>query len=92
MKFKLLIILMLSALFLTGCVSSWYGTGKVLDKSYTPSHLQYYGKNMWMNAPACYRLMVRDYNGDDHTGCVKQHVWDGATIGESIKLTEETAS
>lgn len=90
MTFKLLLILLISVIFLTGCVSTWFGTGRVIDKSYTPGHLAYYGKNMWMNEPACYRLMVREYNGDDHSGCVKRSVWDAAEVGKTITLNEQT--
>lgn len=74
----------------------WEGTGKVLDKTHHGSYISFIscgkGSLCPYNVPECYQLTVREYNGDEHTGCVRAKVWEDTTVGQTITLTKETAS
>ncbi|QFG10208.1 hypothetical protein PBI_EGAD_66 [Arthrobacter phage Egad] len=88
----ILMILAFILLFVTSCSGSWYGTGVVTDKTHRGAYISYCGKSCFYTVPECYRLTVREYNGDEHTGCVRAKVWEDTAVGRSIVLTKETAS
>lgn len=72
---------------------NWYGTGTVVDKSYRGSYVSIMscGKATCpYTVPECYQLTVQEYNGDEHTGCVREKIWENAMLGHEITLTKDT--
>lgn len=67
----------------------WTGTGYVVHKQYDPSTVIPSGKTT-TSITECYRLIVKDVDGKNHSGCVKSEVWEMAEVGEKITLTKET--
>lgn len=91
---KRIIPALMAALMLAGC--GWTGTGTVLDKGHRSAWVQMIptGQNGSMTTiyhPECWELTVKDIEGDTHSGCVKQSIWETAVVGSSITLTKETA-
>lgn len=70
----------------------WYGSGTVTDKTYRGSYVSIMscGKATCpYTVPECYRLTVREHNGDEHTGCVSPRVWEDAMLDHHINLTPQ---
>lgn len=67
----------------------WYGSGTVVDKSYSGSYISYCGKGCFTTIPECYRLKVVEDNGDEHTGCVSPRVWEDAMLDHYINITPQ---
>ncbi|QFG09358.1 hypothetical protein SEA_SLOOPYJOE_66 [Arthrobacter phage Sloopyjoe] len=72
----------------------WYGTGTVVDKTYRGSYVSIMscGKTTCpYTVPECYRLTVREYNGDEHTECVRPKFWEDTVVGKTVTLTKENS-
>lgn len=88
---RIFIAMILAFIFLalTAC-GTWYGKGTVTEKEHRGSYISYCGKGCFYTVPECYRLTVREYNGDEHSGCVRAKVWEDTAVGRQITLTEDT--
>lgn len=89
-RIVLLMVVAFILLAVTSCASNWYGTGTVVEKTHRASYLSYCGKGCFVMIPECFQLTVEEYNGDTHTGCVREKVWEDAMLGHQITLTENT--
>lgn len=84
----------LAVLALTGCGGTWYGTGVVIEKHYNPSYestmIISCGKGACVipnTVPECYWMKVKASDGE-HEGCVRAKVWEDATVGKTITISE----
>jgi len=88
---KLVSLIIICLVFLTGCSHQWYGSGYVLEKDHTPSYRyqQYCGRNCYTTAtkPECYRLLIQADDGTQQDGCViDKKVWETAAVGRYITI------
>jgi hypothetical protein len=76
---------------LTGCGSTWYGTGIVKGKSTIDNEVVITCGTQ--SCPSfkdyCLYLKIEDKRGVDHEGCVSERVWDDAMIDHQITITKE---
>lgn len=92
MKKKLMFIVyaLIVALSMASCATQWYGKGVVVTKQYDAPYMYMIscGKGVMcpMTHPECYKLIIKDIDGETHEGCVQPEDWERAVVGEEMTL------
>lgn len=85
------ITVLFGMLFISGCATTWLGTGVVMDKTYKPAGYQtvsWSKENQWQGE--CYELIIKEKGTNQlHTGCVSERVWKDAMYDHQITLTKD---